>query len=88
MSRATKKPKNSNESGGVDPFDAAVLARGAAIEDAKDEKYVGNLLSTDTDGDHVAIAAFVSITNKRTAGIPVRHTGWTQATQVLHHQCI
>ncbi|MFM8446070.1 MAG: DUF3027 domain-containing protein [Actinomycetota bacterium] len=58
MSRATKKRKNSNESGGVDPFGAAVLARGAAIEDAKDEKYVGKLLSTDTDGDHVATYLF------------------------------
>lgn len=58
MSRATKKRKNSNESGGVDPFGAAALARGAAIEDTKDEKYVGSLLSTDTDGDHVATYLF------------------------------
>ncbi|NCX35361.1 MAG: DUF3027 domain-containing protein [Actinobacteria bacterium] len=54
MSKATKKPKISKQSGGVDPFDAAALARSAAIEDAKDEKYVGNHLSTDSDGDHVA----------------------------------
>ena len=58
MSKATKKPKISKQSGGVDPFDAAALARSAAIEDAKDEKYVGNHLSTDSDGDHVATYLF------------------------------
>ncbi|MEY3099077.1 MAG: hypothetical protein RIS32_868, partial [Actinomycetota bacterium] len=38
MSKAKK-------SKGADPFQAAELARSAALEDAKDQKYVGSLLS-------------------------------------------
>ncbi|MEN9292888.1 MAG: hypothetical protein RL288_684 [Actinomycetota bacterium] len=59
MSRATKKSSgNSNKVGGVDPFDAADFARAAALEDAKNEKYVGALISIDSDDDHVATYLF------------------------------
>jgi hypothetical protein len=56
MSR--KKSKNSQASGGVDNFGAAELARSAAIEDVKNEKFVGSLLSVDTDDDHIATYLF------------------------------
>jgi len=56
MSR--KKSKNSQASSGVDNFGAAELARGAAIEDSKNEKFVGSLLSVDTDDDHIATYLF------------------------------
>ncbi|MFM1967926.1 MAG: hypothetical protein RL590_783 [Actinomycetota bacterium] len=59
MSRATKKSSgNSKKAGGVDPFDAADFARAAALEDAKNEKYVGTLISIDSDDDHVATYLF------------------------------
>jgi hypothetical protein len=64
MSRATKKNSNSKnnsnlqKSSGVDPFGAADLARSAAIEDAKSEKFVGSLITVDSDGDHVASYLF------------------------------
>ncbi|MEY3149744.1 MAG: hypothetical protein RL029_1018 [Actinomycetota bacterium] len=59
MSRATKKSSgNSKKVGGVDPFDAADFARLAALEDAKNEKYVGTLISIDSDDDHVATYLF------------------------------
>jgi hypothetical protein len=59
MSRATKKSSgNSKKVGGVDPFDAADFARAAALEDAKNEKYVGTLISIDSDNDHVATYLF------------------------------
>lgn len=59
MSRATKKSSgSSNQVGGVDPFDAADFARAAALEDAKNEKYVGTLISIDSDDDHVATYLF------------------------------
>ena len=56
MSRATKK--NSKKDSGVDPFGATDLARSAALEDAKNEKYVGSLVTIDSDGDHVASYLF------------------------------
>ena len=56
MSR--KKSKNSQASSGVDNFGAAELARGAAIEDSKNEKFVGALLSVDTDDEHIATYLF------------------------------
>ena len=56
MSR--KKSKNSQPSSGVDNFGAAELARGAAIEDSKNEKFVGALLSVDTDDEHIATYLF------------------------------
>jgi len=56
MSR--KKSKNSQASSGVDNFGAAELARVAAIEDSKNEKFVGSLLSVDTDDDHIATYLF------------------------------
>ena len=56
MSR--KKSKNSLASSGVDKFGAAELARSAAIEDSKNEIFVGSLLSVDTDDDHIATYLF------------------------------
>jgi hypothetical protein len=56
MSR--KKSKNSLASSGVDKFGAAELARSAAIEDSKNETFVGSLLSVDTDDDHIATYLF------------------------------
>lgn len=56
MSRSNKK--NSNAVSGVDTFDAADFARSAALEDAKNEKYVGQLISIDSDDDHVATYLF------------------------------
>lgn len=56
MSRATEK--NSKKTSGVDPFGAADLARSAALEDAKDKKFVGALITVDSDGDHVASYLF------------------------------
>ena len=47
MSKA-KKPK------GADPFQAEELARSAALEDAKDQKYVGSLLSIEADDERIA----------------------------------
>lgn len=59
MARATKKSSgSSNQVGGVDPFDAADFARAAALEDAKEEKFVGQLISVDSDGDHLATYLF------------------------------
>jgi len=59
MSRATKKSSGkSKKIGGVDPFDAADFARSAALEDAKNENYVGTLISIDSDDDHVATYLF------------------------------
>ena len=59
MSRATKKSSGkSKKVGGVDPFDAADFARSAALEDAKNENYVGTLISIDSDDDHVATYLF------------------------------
>ena len=57
MSRATQK-KNSKKVSGVDPFDAADFARAAALEDAKNEKYVGSQISVESDEDHVATYLF------------------------------
>jgi hypothetical protein len=41
-----------------DPFSASELARNAALEDATNEKYVGTLISIDSDDDHVATYLF------------------------------
>ena len=73
MSRK-KSNKNSAKVGGVDTFNAAELARGAAIEDAKNEKFVGKLLSTDSDGDHVTTYLFE-------AHLP-GYVGWSWAVTV------
>jgi hypothetical protein len=72
MSRA--KQKNSKQSSGVDPFDAAALARSAAIEDAKNQDYVGELLSIDSDEDHVASYLFF-------ASLP-GYVGWRWAVTI------
>ena len=56
MSRATKK--NSKAVSGIDPFDAADFARLAALEDAKNEKFVGAQISVESDDDHVATYLF------------------------------
>jgi len=72
MSRA--KQKNSKQSSGVDPFDAAALARSAAIEDAKSADYVGELLSIDSDEDHLASYLF-------SASLP-GYVGWRWAVTI------
>ena len=72
MSRA--KQKNSKQSSGVDPFDAAALARSAAIEDAKSEDYVGELLSIGSDEDHLASYLF-------SASLP-GYVGWRWAVTI------
>jgi hypothetical protein len=72
MSRA--KQKNSKRSSGVDPFDAAALARSAAIEDAKNQDYVGELLSIDSDEDHLASYLF-------SASLP-GYVGWRWAVTI------
>jgi len=72
MSRATQK--NSKQSSGVDPFDAAALARSAAIEDAKNKDYVGELLSIDSDDDHLASYLF-------SASLP-GYVGWRWAVTI------
>ena len=72
MSRA--KQKNSKQSSGVDPFDAAALARSAAIEDAKSEDYVGELLSIDSDEDYLASYLF-------SASLP-GYVGWRWAVTI------
>jgi hypothetical protein len=41
-----------------DPFSASELARTAALEDAKNEKFVGKLISFESDDDHVATYLF------------------------------
>ena len=56
MSR--KKSKNSQANSGVDKFGAAELAHSAAIEDSKNEKFVGKLISIDSDDDHVSTYLF------------------------------
>lgn len=56
MSPAAKK-KRSKESG-VDTFGAATLARSAALDDAKNDSFVGSLLSVDSDDEHVASYLF------------------------------
>lgn len=56
MSPAAKK--SSKRVSGVDPFDAADLARRAAIEDASNESYVGSIISIDSDDDHLATYLF------------------------------
>ena len=73
MSRAEKKGKSKQVSG-VDPFNAADLARSAALEDARDEKYVGELLATDSDGDHLATYQFA-------ANLP-GYVGWRWAVTI------
>jgi hypothetical protein len=59
MSRKkSKNSKDSQASSGVDNFGAAELARNAAIEDSKDEKFVGSLISTDSDDKHISTYLF------------------------------
>ncbi|MFM8204858.1 MAG: DUF3027 domain-containing protein [Actinomycetales bacterium] len=72
MSRA--KQKNSKQGSGVDPFDAADLARSAALEDAKNPDYVGDLLSIDSDDDHLASYLF-------SAALP-GYVGWRWAVTI------
>jgi hypothetical protein len=47
-----------SKSKAADTFAAAERARAAALEDAKNEKYVGKLISIDSDDDHVATYLF------------------------------
>jgi len=41
-----------------DIFNAADLAKSAAIEDARDSKFVGEIVSIESDEDHVATYLF------------------------------
>ena len=50
--KQTRAPKTS------DLFGAADFARAAALEDAKNEKYVGSQISVESDEDHVATYLF------------------------------
>ncbi len=50
--KQTRAPKTS------DLFDAADFARAAALEDARNEKYVGSQISVESDEDHVATYLF------------------------------
>jgi len=72
MSKRTKK--NFESSSGVDPYNAADLARSAALEDAVKSEYVGSLVSVDSDGDHVATYLFE-------AALP-GYRGWRWAVTV------
>ena len=72
MSKRTKK--NFESSSGVDPFNAADLARSAALEDAVKSEYVGSLVSVDSDGNHVATYLFE-------AALP-GYRGWRWAVTV------
>ncbi len=67
MSKAKK-------SKGADPFQAAELARSAALEDAKDQKYVGSLLSIEADDERIATYLFE-------ANLP-GYQGWNWAVTV------
>ena len=60
MSRAAQKnqKKSSKKVSGVDPFNAADFARAAALEDAKNEKFVGTQISVESDDEHVATYLF------------------------------
>lgn len=73
MSRAVKKSK-SKQNSGVDPFGATDLARNAALEDAKDERFIGELIAIDSDGDHVATYQFA-------ANLP-GYLGWRWAVSI------
>lgn len=72
MSR--KKSVKTAQVSGVDTFNAAELARSVAIEDAKSEKFVGNLRSIDSDGDHLTTYLFE-------AHLP-GYAGWSWAVTV------
>ncbi len=67
MSKA-KKSKS------ADPFQAQELARGAALEDAKDQKYVGSLLSVEADDERIATYLFE-------ANLP-GYQGWNWAVTI------
>ena len=56
MARVTKKIAKTSNS--VDLFGASEIARGAALEDAKNEKFVGSQVSVESDDDHVATYLF------------------------------
>jgi hypothetical protein len=72
MSRA--KQKYSKQGSGVDPFDAADLARSAALEDAKNPDYVGDLIAIDSDEEHIASYLFA-------AALP-GYVGWRWAVTI------
>ena len=55
MARTVKKKSSM---GLINPFDVSDLARAAAIEDAKNEKFVGAQISVESDDDHVATYLF------------------------------
>jgi hypothetical protein len=59
MARTAKK--NSKALRVDDPFKASEIARAAALEDAKNEKYVGSQVSVESDDDHVATYLFEAL---------------------------
>jgi len=71
MSPSTKKDSKTS---GVDNFDAAGLARSAALLEAKNPDFLGELISIESDGDHVANYLFA-------AHLP-GYVGWRWAVSV------
>ena len=59
MARTAKK--NSKALRVDDPFKASEIARAAALEDAKNEKFVGSQVSVESDDDHVATYLFEAL---------------------------
>ena len=59
MVRTAKK--NSKALRVDDPFKASEIARAAALEDAKNEKFVGSQVSVESDDDHVATYLFEAL---------------------------
>ncbi len=75
MSRATEKKRVSkNEASDFDKFDAAGLARSAALADSKSPDFVGDLISLTSDEDHLATYLFA-------ANVP-GYRGWRWAVTV------
>ena len=60
---------------GIDNFDAKELARAAALEDARDPKFVGDLVSIDQEDDRIATYLFES-------SVP-GYVGWRWAVTVI-----
>lgn len=59
MARTAKK--NSKALRVDDPFKASEIARAAALEDAKNEKFVGSQVSVESDDDHVTTYLFEAL---------------------------
>jgi len=77
MARTAKK--NSKALRVDDPFKASEIARAAALEDAKNEKFVGSQVSVESDDDHVATYLFEAL-------LP-GYVGWRWAVTVAKLDC-